>query len=418
LSDSNVAARRGFALAIGVLPAEWLAQFNCVESLANAVKLEPKLEDRDAEARRNAASALAQVAIKLKGESVEKALASLIRVGMSDYATDKRGDVGSWVRSASLQGASSLLASQGDLASPAMHTLFLAAALRLASEALDRVRAHAITAIGNAIAALCSDEIGAIRALWPPPSEGDELFAWLGQALHVKRYSNDIVSGLFTCVGGSSHNLVEPAFVALREHLRQCDYAAFGALCIALIGEPRLVSCMLRSLATLLARGLVASLFGGSFVSQLLQKLRPTLRGTDVARITLALPLLTGLLASPDAAERNSVLSYTLALLVNRFPRVRQATAAALTEALLQFDGVLPVQLDEALEQLQPARWLGEDSTKERAQRLAESWKIEIAVLDAPRRAAPVQAKPEPEAAEVPKPEATPLRHLADEDEC
>ncbi|KAI7993876.1 Tubulin-folding cofactor D [Camellia lanceoleosa] len=81
LTDPNVAARRGSAFAIGVLPFELLAKRwkIVILKLCSACAVEDKPEDRIFEAR-----------------TLFKAL--------DDYSVDNRGDVGSWVREAAMDG--------------------------------------------------------------------------------------------------------------------------------------------------------------------------------------------------------------------------------------------------------------------------------------------------------------------------
>ncbi|XLU32219.1 hypothetical protein S245_068285 [Arachis hypogaea] len=123
LTDSNVAVRRGSALAIGVLPYELLAgQWrNVALKLCGCCAIEKNPEDRDAEARVNAVRGLISICETLISGR-EDAATSLIENDISlsvliknevmmslfkaldDYSVDNRGDVGSWVREAALDG--------------------------------------------------------------------------------------------------------------------------------------------------------------------------------------------------------------------------------------------------------------------------------------------------------------------------
>lgn len=118
-TDDNPAARRGMALALGALPRGVLCSAaqperlgTIVDSLIAATVPERSTARRDAETRRNAAVALASV-VETVGPAVpglggrpgvtpalmDRIVAALLAC-TRDYATDNRGDVGSWVRMA------------------------------------------------------------------------------------------------------------------------------------------------------------------------------------------------------------------------------------------------------------------------------------------------------------------------------
>ncbi|KAJ1436266.1 Tubulin-specific chaperone D, C-terminal [Sesbania bispinosa] len=123
LTDPNVAVRRGSALALGVLPYELLASQwrNVVLKLCGCCIIEENPEDRDAEARVNAVRGLISVCETLINGREDTAtsfiendfslfiliknevMMSLFKA-LDDYSVDNRGDVGSWVREAALDG--------------------------------------------------------------------------------------------------------------------------------------------------------------------------------------------------------------------------------------------------------------------------------------------------------------------------
>ncbi|PPD83230.1 hypothetical protein GOBAR_DD19843 [Gossypium barbadense] len=123
LNDSNVAVRRGSAMALGVLPYEMLANQwkDVILKLCSSCAIEDNPEDRDAEARVNSVKGLVSVCETLAQEressdihSVEdnmslfhlmknEVMVSLFKA-LEDYSVDNRGDVGSWVREAAMEG--------------------------------------------------------------------------------------------------------------------------------------------------------------------------------------------------------------------------------------------------------------------------------------------------------------------------
>jgi len=117
LDDPNVAARRGAALALGILPykfliLKWMPVMN---KLCSSCTLEDEPDDPDAEARVNSVRGLISVCETLtapfdqssnSGDSVYAYIKDYVMralfTALDDYAVDNRGDVGSWVREAAM----------------------------------------------------------------------------------------------------------------------------------------------------------------------------------------------------------------------------------------------------------------------------------------------------------------------------
>ncbi|XP_064945169.1 tubulin-folding cofactor D-like isoform X2 [Musa acuminata AAA Group] len=119
LDDPNVAARRGAALALGILPYEFLVRKwrSIITKLCSSCSIKHKPDDPDAEARVNAVRGLIAVCETLTSSSFDdnfnEELSSLylfiknevmqtLFEALNDYAVDNRGDVGSWVREAAM----------------------------------------------------------------------------------------------------------------------------------------------------------------------------------------------------------------------------------------------------------------------------------------------------------------------------
>lgn len=93
---SMVQRKRGFALAAGCFVGDMFVDV-VFKSLIHAA-----LDDRDVEVRRNAVHSLGRLSSELSSERAEKLGETLVE-SMADYAIDDRGDVGSWVREASME---------------------------------------------------------------------------------------------------------------------------------------------------------------------------------------------------------------------------------------------------------------------------------------------------------------------------
>jgi len=286
--DPNAALRRGYALAIGALPA---AQLNmsvelAVDALVRASEPEPIAELRDPETRRNAIGAMVEVAqtLGLRAYAVEGAMGGLptrlyvrlveaVLAAFADYQMDNRGDVGSWVREAAMAAAMPLLrlalpptrdTTASSSLAPPLHTadewLELRAALprlcqRMAcelcqqvTEKIDRVRelaaitlaallreplphVHAHTELRNLF--VPSDCPGCVA----PADAADFLvpsacFPITVHLLSLPAYRRVALRGLSVSAGGITESTLRGARGALNQHL-----AHASRLEIELVGE-------------------------------------------------------------------------------------------------------------------------------------------------------------------------------------
>jgi hypothetical protein len=109
--NDNPGARRGFVLALGVLPySRWAVAKpdifqRVLDTVVMATRKGAAAHERDAETRRNAVRALGDMCVEVAENMTDEQLTSLYEAvlsGVDDYAVDSRGDVGSWVRVASM----------------------------------------------------------------------------------------------------------------------------------------------------------------------------------------------------------------------------------------------------------------------------------------------------------------------------
>eukprot|EP00605_Chrysophyceae_sp_TOSAG23-4_P001221 GSChrysophyteH1.ASY1.ANO1.1331.1 assembled CDS len=153
-TEENVAATRGYALALGVLPARLLCQprgrfVQVLECLAASAQEDRKIAgDTDAETRRYCVYSLVEAVEKVALsehftiDALNIVQKCLVR-SSKDYTIDKRGDTGSWSRIAAIKGMERLIyACQRHLAGPsadATTELFMTSwgPARLAAEAYE-----------------------------------------------------------------------------------------------------------------------------------------------------------------------------------------------------------------------------------------------------------------------------------------
>ncbi|GFP94995.1 tubulin-folding cofactor d [Phtheirospermum japonicum] len=260
LTDPNVAARRGSALALGVLPFEFLAKEwkSVLTKLCFSCEIEENPDDRDAEARVNAVKGLVSVcetlteADNFSGEDGialfnfirNEVMCSLFKA-LDDYSTDNRGDVGSWVREAAMDGlerCAYILCKQfektdgpsGNQISPyfdaSLADELVGGIVKQAVEKMDKIRESAAmilqrilynktTFVPNISYRHILEQIVPDEAdfKWGVPTVSYPRFV---QLLRVGCYSKYVVSGLVISIGGLQESLAKASLSALLDYLQ------------------------------------------------------------------------------------------------------------------------------------------------------------------------------------------------------
>ena len=389
LSDMHTSpllgARRGFALALSTLPAALLTASPTrlaavITSLAAGVQ--PAVQS-DAESRRNCLQALVELACRSKGNTHETLLStvavqgrsmcaialSACLVGCRDYATDNRGDVGSWVREAAMRGVGRIVQAVTDvsfdksLASVLLPTPLLdecvAALLQQAVEKIDRVRECAGQVLQSLVergslqsaahSALLEDTFRAKprRVDWSVPAE---TFPTLVPLLSCPAFRPSLLTGLVVSVGGLTESVVRHSTAALSDYLSaadadNCDGAAIGLVAVLqrFRGQARVVVPCFKTLSTLLDASLLDAVSEQhtSFLSALVERCEREVRGSsNINKLMAAATLLSQLLvfqpADHSTSTRRHIATLLLSLLSHTYPRVRKMAAEGMYGALLQ----------------------------------------------------------------------------------
>ncbi|KAK6918554.1 Tubulin-specific chaperone D, C-terminal [Dillenia turbinata] len=284
LTDSNVAARRGSALAIGALPYELLANRwrDVLLKLCSSCTIEENPEDRDAEARVNAVKGLVSVCeIFTRGREhsnnyfgendmslflliKNEVMGSLFKA-LDDYSVDNRGDVGSWVREVAMDGlerctyvlcekdltgiprklstnnAVSEFSDCGVVGSGQEISLFdanlaqniVGGIVKQAVEKLDKIRESAVKVLQRIL--YCKriyvpyvpyrEKLEELVPNVPDMKWGDPAISFprFVQLLQLKCYSRFVISGLVISIGGLQESLRKASVAALSEYIQVTD---------------------------------------------------------------------------------------------------------------------------------------------------------------------------------------------------
>ncbi|KAI9076772.1 hypothetical protein K1719_041248 [Acacia pycnantha] len=257
LNDPNVSARRGSALAIGVLLFKFLASRwrNVLLKLCGCCTIEENPEDTDAEAHVNAVKGLVAVCETLingRTDSVtplmeeDFSLFLLIKnevmmtlfKALDDYSIDNRGDVGSWVRKAALDGLEKCTNMfYFPLFDENLATCLIGGIVKQAVEKMDKLR----EAAANVLYRILHNQMVYIPhipfrdkleeivpkeadAKWAVPTYSYPRFV---QLLQFGCYSRHLLSALVISIGGLQDSLKRVSLSALLDYLqgsinRQC----------------------------------------------------------------------------------------------------------------------------------------------------------------------------------------------------
>jgi len=241
--EINPATRRGLALALGVLPKNVMeAHLNdACEVLISKLDLEDDPDLQDADARRNAIVGLISlsenIGVNPSGvcdSNCNKIFDAFIK-GTNDYAIDKRGDVGSWVREAAMAALERwcYLLAGSPLFTTDMGTNLMSALLKQAVEKIDRVRDNASKIIVRILARPevsnipHKEELSSVihknESEMVDWSSAEKSFPIFVQLLSLDVYRYTILSGLVVSMGGMSSHVFKYSTTALVEYLRKND---------------------------------------------------------------------------------------------------------------------------------------------------------------------------------------------------
>ncbi|KAL2324032.1 hypothetical protein Fmac_023090 [Flemingia macrophylla] len=461
LTDPNVAVRRGSALAIGVLPYELLASQwrNVILKLCGCCTIEENPEDRDAEARVNAVKGLTLVCetlingredtatsfieddfsvfIMIKNEVMKSLFKAL-----DDYSVDNRGDVGSWVREAALDGLEKCTymlckidksvglagISDGNEIEPIAHpstdsmhknnqelfdenlaTNLVGGICKQAVEKMDKLR----EAAANVLYRILYNQMIYIPyipfrekleeiipkeadAQWAVPSYSYPRFV---QLLQFGCYSRDVLSGLVISVGGLQDSLKRASLLALLEYLEAVESedpntrtSKVYMLSVDILWVlqqykkcDRVIVPTLKTIEILFSKKIFFNMEAqtSTFCAAVLDSLSFELKGSkDFSKLYAGIAILSYVASVPEPINMRA-FSQLLNFLGHRYPKIRKASAEQLYLVLLE-NGNLVAQdkIDKALEIISETCWDGDmDLGKHQRLKLYEIVGLEVGPL-------------------------------------
>ena len=410
---------RGYALGLGALPAKLLAPSrnvlaNVLECLCKAARFDACVgNDRDAETRRNALKALANVcetvtidefrstcppSVGLSKELTKQVFESFI-LALNDYNMDRRGDVGSWSRLAAMDGLETLTfaaVEANNRLSPGyfdseLCVRIIGGLLKQLSEKLDSIRARAGMCLTRILTSICPvvpfiprreyllNALGLTEKIQINWSSAESTFRLVMNAGCVDEFFYDIIKGLVPSVGGLAKSVARYSEEALLAWTRDIDNPnranQLGMTMLDIFqrnqNNRRITLPLLKMFEKLFNKGLFDSLVVDKSVFSLglIDCLKCEIRCcSDVHRLLGTVGVANGLLSSlHDEAIRKDLLRFLLSMLGHGFPRVRRFTADQMYVSLLEDSSIIPTQsgIDGSLNFLLTVHWEDDSLTSD-----------------------------------------------------
>lgn len=440
-TDPNPAAKRGSGLALGALHADLLCKHldHVIGALVlAATTIQANTDERDPEARKNAVVGLVGVlkTAGLKacygeaegdgelertfGDGGQQAglnrpqatsLFDALVQCTDDYATDSRGDVGSWVREAAMKGLETfthiactadaergLLGAQGGVFDEGMGRRVASVMVKQLGEKIDRVRDCAGLILHSILSPLPSslmpiivpwlperklleDTFLAPDGSWAAGGATDTgasvgIFPRLAKLIDTPDYISPVLAGLVVSVGGITESLVKQSWSALLVHLRSSSQPEtlalrvakqMDALLVQHAGKDRIVVPLFKTLHLLVSSSCFDSLQPPTnpLPVAFFEMTQAELRGCkDVPKMQAGASLLCALIQFRHDSVRTPCLQTLLALLCHRYPKLRRHVGEQLYMALLTFSDLCPGEgSEEAMRVLSETDWAGEVSS-------------------------------------------------------
>eukprot|EP00397_Hematodinium_sp_SG-2012_P004787 GEMP01004801.1.p1 GENE.GEMP01004801.1~~GEMP01004801.1.p1 ORF type:complete len:1173 (+),score=284.24 GEMP01004801.1:133-3651(+) len=352
--DPNIAQRRGAVLALGLLPAD-------VDILCRELEPGAAGDLDDPTTRQNAALSLGR-RLETLDEAPPVVISALMH-GCQDYARDRRGDVGSWVRVAACESLAVAL-NRNIAQNP---TEVLCALLQQAMDKIDNVRCLVFELIGS----ICNGTMDFRKAMWrqsPSPSAATErrnpmepstptlhfphgellrsifegkpddcglgIYSKASPLFDFPEYRRSVLTGFIPSSGGVTESTCRASSTVLLKCLRQTNGRALCEDALGLFSIERLTLPLVSTVALVIQQGLWPLELSLALYDATFSAIRKSCK--DVALLQKSADVFVGLLDGD--ASRRKALGVLLTLLGHKYPKVRIHTAKALYIKLLEFD--------------------------------------------------------------------------------
>lgn len=411
-SSENPAITRGYALALGYLPAKLLSPnkevlghvLECLQDTAKHTAVVGG--ESDAETRRNALQSMIRITrliaftpsckSSIMGIYIDASLFSnLINSyceALNDYRSDKRGDVGSWCRLQGIKGLTETILSVATSDDAKSYSFiadgvverFVGSLLRLLAEPLDTIRQSA----GESLLTLLqvdspgfhipererlSRTADICKQQWSDPISVFPALLDIA-SLGVLCYFENVIAGFVTSVGGltgHAHIHASDSLLLWAKQGKDDRRMKLGEALLTLLdenaGSVRLVVPILKTLDLLFDHGCLDNVTKSSpnFALDCQRTVQREMSTKDVPRLLAIVDVSVAIFSasSGDETIERRTFGFLCKILAHPFPRVRSYAAEQLYLLLLEYDGG---KCTETLEFVLSTPWKSESFDKMR----------------------------------------------------
>ncbi|KAI9485376.1 MAG: armadillo-type protein [Benjaminiella poitrasii] len=418
--NSNHYSRRGYALALGTLDysehKDWL--HTVIIQLCKASQIQENPVANDAEAKRNAVVGLNKIFCKL-GDNLKEAISyddfqyvlSTLELCFTDYSTDQRGDVGSWVRTAIMEFIGYLLPCISKLDTLQDEQTYLsmdntsklvAYLLKQSVERIDKVRSNAGKVICDLIFLSkyfkCPGQDYLRQHIkqdlsWSDPSE---LYPVVVQLLQIPEYRFELLTGLISSAGGLTESLVRYSSSCLTEYMDalpifESKDASLETIFSILLDifvkyekQDRITLPLLDVLGFLYESGTLANVGNVNLHLKLFMLVKKEVfKCRNIRKLLSSVKLFAGLISINNTQVKTKAFQQLFLYLVHAFPRIRvEASEQLFTQISVSSEYEDDEKVMEAIDILTGTDWTGSlNEIKEQRDKLYPLLNIQKPVL-------------------------------------
>ncbi|XP_014222529.1 tubulin-specific chaperone D [Trichogramma pretiosum] len=298
--------------------------------------------------------------------------------GLKDYTNDSRGDIGSWVREATITAIFNLTnlvheAGYNDILTENLMTKVIGGIAQQAVERIDRTRAKAGTSFNSLIHSQLPNipYHHELKVLFSGNNDDGQFVDWKSesetfplfiQMLSYPPYVQDLLRGIIFSVGGLSESLVKHSSLSLFSYLQQLDKKTLLSLCQEICnifedchGDDRMISASLAFLDRLFSSGCIQNIIDdpeNEMPRRILTLLKQESKSINATQSQLNSVKIFCHLLQVKGPIGKGAFSQLSIYLCHKFKFVRKATASRLYESLTLFGDDIDVEEDELLELL------------------------------------------------------------------
>ncbi|CAO3634880.1 unnamed protein product [Cunninghamella echinulata] len=368
--SSMMYSRRGYALALGVLDYNenqdryvWLHK--AIRQLGKASAIQIDHQSNDAEAKRNAIIGLTNILKNLidtaliEGLTLEDHLfiINTLESALMDYSTDQRGDVGSWVRSASMECMRFIIPRLAILLEKDEENILLftdqtnarliASLIKQSVERIDRVRELAGSVLTDLIysSTIHIPQLPYLKHYITRElsfSIPGELFPVMVNLLSFPEYRFDLMTGLITSAGSLTESLVRHASSSLIDYIaklpsastngNECTLEDIYSTLLDIFKkyekQDRVIIPLMDTIGVFYESELFSSISNENMHLKLVAFVRKeAFRTKNMKKLLSVTKIYVGLMSLNGSQVKTKALQQMLSYLVHAFPRIRMEVA-------------------------------------------------------------------------------------------